>query len=79
MKWRFHMQMHRWGGSGTLPNSSDPRSGAAPALRMGQGRTKTRRSLLGGRTQLWIKAGINHVEALDKGESPAENARSHVL
>lgn len=29
VKWRFHMQMCRWEGSGTLPNSSDPRSGAA--------------------------------------------------
>lgn len=29
VKWRFHMQMCRWEGSGTLPNSYDPHS---PAL-----------------------------------------------
>ena len=40
VKWRFHMQMCRWEGSGTLPNSYDPHSPAFGLLHMGQGEHK---------------------------------------
>lgn len=40
VKWRFHMQMCRWEGSGTLPNSYDPHSPAFGLLHMGQKKKK---------------------------------------
>lgn len=73
VKWRFHMQMCRWEGSGTLPNSSDPHSPALVRFTWDAGAQRERLALLGRRKERWIKSSINHVEAKQKRFSRTES------
>lgn len=66
VKWRFHMQMCRWEGSGTLPNSSDPHSPALVCFTWDWKAQRDQRTLLGRRKEHWIKSSINHVKAKKK-------------
>ena len=63
VKWRFHMQMCRWEGSGTLPNSYDPHSPALVCFTWDRGAQRDRLTLLGRRKEHWIKSSINHVKS----------------
>lgn len=63
VKWRFHMQMCRWEGSGTLPNSYDPHSPALVCFTWDRKAQRDRRTLLGRRKEHWIKSSINHVKS----------------
>lgn len=49
VKWRFHMQMCQWERSGTLPNSSDPRSPALVCFMRDREAQRDRLTLPGGR------------------------------
>ena len=63
VKWRFHMQMCRWEGSGTLPNSYDPHSPALVCFTWDRKAQRDRLTLLGRRKEHWIKSSINHVKS----------------
>lgn len=63
VKWRFHMQMCRWEGSGTLPNSYDPHSPALVCFTWDRKAQRDCLTLLGRRKEHWIKSSINHVKS----------------
>lgn len=76
VKWRFHMQMCRWEGSGTLPNSYDPQSPALVCFTWDRKAQRDRLTLLGRRKEHWIKSSINHVKSKQKYISLMENTLS---
>lgn len=76
VKWRFHMQMCRWEGSGTLPNSYDPHSPALVCFTWDRKAQRERLTLLGSRTELWIKSSINHVKSKQRRVSLTEKKSS---
>lgn len=65
VKWRFHMQMRRWGGPGTLPNSYDPNPAALVCFTWNR-RHKDPASPSLEDTEHWIKSSINHVKTKQK-------------
>lgn len=80
VKWRFHMQMRRWGGPGTLPNGYDPHSPALVCFTWDRKAQRGRLTLLGSHNKHWIKSSINHVKSKQKRISRnSQKPHHHVL